>query len=327
MASQECSTEEWRPVKGFVGLYEISSHGRVRSLDRMIMQWQYRIQRAIPRRCKGRVLRPSDAAGYLRVALRDASHKRHDILVHHLVLYAFIGEGEPGEECNHINGNKHHNFFSNDSTNNLEWVTRSKNSLHRIHVLGKNVWNRKPVDTEIMFRLHSEGYSTRAIARMLNIDQRTILRVLHNEHWQQRDTEQSTLFLTFQPHKQIGQRNPRSITPNTDFIFHMKEQGMSNRAIARELGVTHGFIADVISGEHWSLRDKPRCTIISKEPRTEKPCSKCRQIFPLSAFGKGLRKSTGTLAYGSYCPDCQRINSRESARRVRARLKTIREAS
>lgn len=53
-------TEEiWKPVVGYEGLYEVSSYGRVRSLDRYVNNNIFR---------KGRILKLSDnGIGYLRV--------------------------------------------------------------------------------------------------------------------------------------------------------------------------------------------------------------------------------------------------------------------
>jgi NUMOD4 motif len=52
------SVEEWRPIDGWRGFYEVSSHGRVRSVDHVIVD-----SRGNTRRVCGRVLKlavPSD---------------------------------------------------------------------------------------------------------------------------------------------------------------------------------------------------------------------------------------------------------------------------
>lgn len=53
--------EEWRPIVGYEGLYEVSSYGRVRSLDRYDNRNYFR---------KGKVLSPRIRLdGYLDVCL------------------------------------------------------------------------------------------------------------------------------------------------------------------------------------------------------------------------------------------------------------------
>ena len=47
--------EIWRPVKGYEGLYEVSSYGRVRSLDRVDQRGRFR---------KGGLLKLRDSDGY-----------------------------------------------------------------------------------------------------------------------------------------------------------------------------------------------------------------------------------------------------------------------
>lgn len=65
-------------------------------------------------------------AGYLQVALwkNNKGSTRH---VHRLVALHFLPKVDGKEFVNHIDGNKLNNHFSN-----LEWVTKSENSIHAI---------------------------------------------------------------------------------------------------------------------------------------------------------------------------------------------------
>ena len=99
--------EQWKPVRGCAG-YEVSSEGRVRSLDRTD---------ARGRRRNGKVLRPfPDRLGYLHVEIRGKS-----LLVHRLVLSAFRPVVERAE-VRHENGQRSDNRLCN-----LSWGTRSDN--------------------------------------------------------------------------------------------------------------------------------------------------------------------------------------------------------
>lgn len=108
--------EEWKPVVGYEGLYEVSSLGRVRSLDRYVKNnYSYWLR-------KGKVLSPEkNKDGYLLVSL-CCNGKRYLRTVHRLVAEAFIPNPDNLPEVNHINEDK-----SNNRVENLEWCTRKYN--------------------------------------------------------------------------------------------------------------------------------------------------------------------------------------------------------
>jgi len=117
--------EQWRSIPGYEGLYEVSSLGRVRSLDRIL----YTI-RGDRRRYKGRVLKPypiSTYRNYLAVALCAWGGEQGRYTVHSLVLSAFRGPRPEGLEARHLNGDS----MDNRSTN-LVYGTREENVEDRI---------------------------------------------------------------------------------------------------------------------------------------------------------------------------------------------------
>lgn len=92
--------EEWRAVAGFEGAYEVSSLGRVRSLDRTIT-CANRWGGVSVKRLRGKMLKLLwDTAGYQQVCLyRDSQGTPRP--VHKLVAVAFIGRCPDGEEVRH----------------------------------------------------------------------------------------------------------------------------------------------------------------------------------------------------------------------------------
>lgn len=103
--------EEWRPVVGYEGWYEVSSLGRVR--------------RVAPGHGThvGRILKSSDDShGYPHVILSSKGYR--SCKVHRLVAEAFLGPAAK-QEVNHKNGIKSDNRLSN-----LEWVTHCRNMEH-----------------------------------------------------------------------------------------------------------------------------------------------------------------------------------------------------
>jgi len=114
-------TEEWRPVVGHEGFYEVSDQGRVRSLDRII---QGRLVR--PHRVKGRVLKASPTNGRPMVHLCENGTKTGR-QVGPLVLEAFVGQKPPGQQCCHWDDDP-----TNNRLENLRWGTPIQNAADRL---------------------------------------------------------------------------------------------------------------------------------------------------------------------------------------------------
>jgi hypothetical protein len=93
--------ERWVPIADYVGLYEVSDLGRVRSLDRAV-EVVMPFGRTV-RHYRGRVLRQivnKGTRGYATVGLcKDGQHTTR--LVHQLVAEAFLPPRQPGQEVRH----------------------------------------------------------------------------------------------------------------------------------------------------------------------------------------------------------------------------------
>lgn len=114
------TTEEWRPVVGYEGYYEVSNIGRVRSTTRLDNRGRQKT---------GRVLRAGIAAnGYLLVSLwRDGVASSRT--VHSLVAEAFIGPRPQGMDVCHADGDR-----LNPVVTNLRYDTRAANLADaRVH--------------------------------------------------------------------------------------------------------------------------------------------------------------------------------------------------
>ena len=114
--------EEWRDIKGFDGLYQVSNQGEVRSLERIVKAPAGRT-----RPVKAIVLRPmSNMSGYVFVFLRQHG-ERQKFYIHRLVAMTFIENPEEKNLVNHKDCNRSNNVLPN-----LEWATDSENVLHGI---------------------------------------------------------------------------------------------------------------------------------------------------------------------------------------------------
>ena len=106
--------ETWRPVKGFEGLYEVSDHARVRSLDRWVTQDNNGT--LCERIYKGKIISQQiDHNGYLSVHI-SINGKVTGKNVHRLVAEAFVPNPNNLPCINHKDENKRNNLPSN-----LEW--------------------------------------------------------------------------------------------------------------------------------------------------------------------------------------------------------------
>ena len=122
MDTHQHTDERWKPITGYEGIYEVSSHGRVRSLDRTVTHSNGRVCRY-----KGKVRRtPLNQNGYPRVNL---SHQGEDKTrtVHSLVAEAFIGARSEGMEVCHNDGDP-----TNNHLDNLRYGTPSDNTLDKV---------------------------------------------------------------------------------------------------------------------------------------------------------------------------------------------------
>lgn len=127
--------EEWKPIEGYEGLYEVSNLGNVKTLGRTIIR-----NNGMKQVFKEKILKKGRAKnGYYTVSLTKLDGSRRSYTVHSLVANAFLS---PKNACvNHKDCNK-----SNNHVDNLEWCTYSENELHaynhglipRRHLFGKD---------------------------------------------------------------------------------------------------------------------------------------------------------------------------------------------
>lgn len=102
--------------------YEVSSFGRVRSVDRVVIR-----KDGLVKNIKGVTLKQQkDKLGYLRVRF-SLGNLKFTYKVHRLVAESFIENPENLPQVNHIDGNK-----TNNCVGNLEWVNNSQNQIHAI---------------------------------------------------------------------------------------------------------------------------------------------------------------------------------------------------
>ena len=116
--------EEWKQVKGYEGLYEVSNLGNVRSVDRTII-FCGKCGHANQREVKGRLLKlGKDTHGYKCVNLSKNGNVKFKP-VHRMVAESFLQQIPGKYYVNHKDSNP-----SNNNVENLEWCTSSENNIH-----------------------------------------------------------------------------------------------------------------------------------------------------------------------------------------------------
>lgn len=128
-------SEVWKDIPGYEGAYQVSSLGRVRSLDRVVKCKCRYTGEPFDRTVRGRVLRPAKycKAGHLAVSLGRGSTGKP---VHELVMLAFVGKPPVGKEVCHQNGDPTDNRLEN-----LRYDTRRENILDVLRKPG-GVWRK-----------------------------------------------------------------------------------------------------------------------------------------------------------------------------------------
>lgn len=101
--------EQWKPIEGTDGKYEVSNLGRVCTNGKR----------------PGVLTLTKQKSGYRYAMIQLSNGKQKNCRVHRLVAEHFLPNPDNMKEVNHKDGNKDNNHVSN-----LEWCTRSHNVKH-----------------------------------------------------------------------------------------------------------------------------------------------------------------------------------------------------
>lgn len=151
--------EQWKPVNGYESFYEVSTHGRVKS-----------VRRRVPRSNGGETtVREKIFNGYVantgyRVVNLSRNNSINQCCIHRLVAEHFIPNPENKKTVNHKDGNKLNNHVGN-----LEWCTYLENNVHA-HDTGLNGRSR-PVNQLTLSGEFVQTFKSGALAaRVLKIN-------------------------------------------------------------------------------------------------------------------------------------------------------------
>lgn len=146
--------EKWKPIPGYDGLYEVSSYGRVRSLER------YKSNNGGLQLIKEKILKPHNTKkGYLTVQLCNKI-----FTVHRLVAEAFIPNTDNLPMINHRDEDK-----TNNVADNLEWCDAKYNSNYGTAI-------ERMINTKI-----EKGYYTKELCFL---DSKERQKLYNKQYWQ-----------------------------------------------------------------------------------------------------------------------------------------------
>ena len=177
MQDYKGDTEIWKHIENYEDFYEISSFGRVKSLDRKIVygedSGQYHTR-------KSQILKPTLSSGYETISLSGKT-----FTVHSLVAKHFVEGYQKGFVVNHIDYNKTNNFYKN-----LEWITQKDNIKHNKTTLrgnfGEKQKDAKLTDEKVVAikKLLEDGtFSQKQISDLFEVSPTTITDIKKGRKW------------------------------------------------------------------------------------------------------------------------------------------------
>lgn len=181
MGRKVAQAEKWGAVLGYEGTYEVSTFGRVRSVDRVVYRRQPDGYLG-PSRYKGKMLVARlNAGGYPRVNLVDNGQRRRTRCVHTLVLETFVGPRPDGLMARHISGDS-----TNPKLSNLCWGTHLENQADRVLHKTDPVGCRNPaakLSAEKVREIRVSKGLQREIAERYGVAQSHVSRIKRNTTW------------------------------------------------------------------------------------------------------------------------------------------------
>lgn len=172
--------ERWLPVVGYEGIYEVSSHGRVRSLDRVVLR-----SNGVPQKIRGRMRRLTvGARDYPHVSCTRQGQKLRLRYVHEMVMSAFVWPRRHGMETRHLDGDK-----CNSKLSNLCYGTMQENHedrvRHGVSNRGERSGNAKTTRREVhsIFVLRGQGRTQRETAAEVGVSHEHVRDILNRKKW------------------------------------------------------------------------------------------------------------------------------------------------
>ena len=171
--------EIWKDIEGYIGFYQVSNLGRVKSLERKVTS------RNGLMKVRERILKQViETKGYYASSLSKLGRHRL-ISTHRLVAIAFLDNANSLLEVNHKNGIK-----TDNNVDNLEWTTRSRNMVHAFKTglaskLGSKNQNSLLTEGDVTWikEMLRNGVKDRAVGDVFNVSKDVIRQIRRGKNW------------------------------------------------------------------------------------------------------------------------------------------------
>jgi hypothetical protein len=180
--------ETWKDIPGYEGMYQVSSLGRIKSLQRIIMERRTQKQRPITERI---LKQGKNIKGYYCFAISKEG-KLKSICTHRIVAELFIPNPLGLPEVNHKDEIK-----SNNRADNLEWCTHHYNILYGTglkrlsdkltgrqnkYCQGENSPSSKLKNYQVL-AIYSDQRKYKEICKEYGVVESCISRIKHKKAW------------------------------------------------------------------------------------------------------------------------------------------------
>lgn len=185
--------EEWKDIKGYEGLYQVSNLGRVKSLSRLKKNFNINTKMIEIITLPEKIRKPQlTKYGYYRIGLtKDCKQIYHS--VHRLVAETFLDNPDNLSQVNHKDENK-----LNNRADNLEWCTAKYNANYGARnrkVAEKQYKQIKCIETKRVYKSLTEASDVTGIS-MGNIssvcNHRIGYKTAGGYHWEYIKSERKT---------------------------------------------------------------------------------------------------------------------------------------
>lgn len=113
--------EIWKPIKDYEGLYEVSNKGNIRSIERTVIESSTGRKKPV----REKLVSFGDNGNGYKFCYLWKNNKSKRCYVHRLVAETFIPNPNNLPQVNHKNLDK-----TDNSVNNLEWISDIDNKIH-----------------------------------------------------------------------------------------------------------------------------------------------------------------------------------------------------
>jgi len=239
--------EAWKDILRHEGKYQINRSGTVRSLDRYVAG-----KLGSKRFQKGVTLRPYiDKHGYIRVVLYNEDNKAKHLLLHRVIAENYLVKKEGKDVVNHIDGNK-----TNNSVENLEWVTTRENVIHAVRndLIKRNIL--KSFEVEEVVEGISDGFTTKEIANYYDVKPHYIRGIaLGRKHSSITGISEKIKMPHFEKNREgfRGEHTHNALLTDEEVreVRRLAKNHWSQRKIGVKFNISKSSIADIVNNKTY----------------------------------------------------------------------------